>query len=226
MNNADATIAVTAPAKKLKIVNLFILDKSGSMQSIKSTIISGFNEQLESIKKLDAENGTESSFGLVFFDSLVTIKYLNEPINIAEPLTNTNYHTAGGTAFYDALAVAIKALEDKLGPDLAEAKVLVTGLTDGEENSSHKYTGSQVADLIKQFQADYGWTFSFIGANIDVEKLAKSLNVDTSNTINFVASAAGTTAATESLISARSAYYTRSLIGEDTSKGFFSAATK
>lgn len=209
--------------KPLKIVNLFILDKSGSMQQIKDTIIKGYNEQLESIKKLDKENGTESTFGLVVFDSRVEVKYLNEPINTAETLTSTNYIPDGFTAFYDALGISIKALEDKLGTDLADAKVLVTALTDGQENASLKYTGSQVADLIKQYQTDYNWTFSFIGANIDVEQLAKALNVSTSNTLNFVATAAGATFATDSLIQARSSYYTRSLNGEDTSKSFFHA---
>jgi hypothetical protein len=217
---------VVPQEKKLKIVNLFILDKSGSMASIKPTIIKGFNEQIASIKKLDEENGTESLFGLVIFDTSVNIKYLNEPMAVAELLTDTSYRPDGGTAFYDALGVAIKALEDKLGSDLSDAKVLITALTDGEENSSRQYTGSQVADLVKQFQEDYKWTFSFIGANIDVEKLAKHLNVDTSNTISFVASAAGTEDAYTSLNLARSAYYTKSLNREDTTRGFFQDKTK
>ncbi len=211
---------------KLKIVNLFILDKSGSMNSIKKTIISGFNEQLQSIKQLDKDNSTESTFSLVVFDTKVKAKYLNEPINVAEPLTDASYEPDGGTAFYDALGMSIKALEDKLGADLTNVKVLVTALTDGEENSSHEYTGSQVADLIKHFQSEYGWTFSFIGANIDVEKLAKSLNVSSSNTMNFCATASGTSLANDTLIRARSMYYTKSLNGEDTSKSFFQADNK
>ncbi len=220
----NAILAGVAPAKKLKIVNLFILDKSGSMGSIKDKIISGFNEQLESIKKLDANNGTESSFGLVTFDADVKVEYLNEHIDRVVPLTDKNYQPDSMTAFYDAIADGIKGLQDKLGADLADAKVLVTALTDGQENSSRRYTGSQVADLIKQMQDDYGWTFSFIGANIDVEKLARDLNVAPSNTLNFCATDEGTRAATTSLISARSAYYTKSLLGGDTMRGFFKAA--
>lgn len=207
---------------KLKIVNLFVLDKSGSMQSIKQKIISGYNEQLQDIKKLDKENGTESLFGLIVFDSSVVVKYLNEPINIAEELTDKSYRPDGGTAFYDAIVDSIKRLEDKLGSDLSEAKVLITYLTDGEDTSSHRFQPSQAADLIKQFQEDYKWTFSFIGANIDVAALARTLNVSTSNTLNFAATAEGTQLATRSLISARSAYYSKSLKGEDTTTSFFS----
>ncbi len=195
------------------------------MSSIKDKIIEGYNQQLEAIKKLDKETGIQSTFGLVTFDVDVAVEYLNKSLDVATPLNRDNYRPdrGSGTAFYDGVAVSIKALEDALGSDLADAKVLVTVLTDGEENSSKRYTGSQVADLIKQMQGDYNWTFSFIGANIDVEKLAKALNVSTSNTLNFAATAAGTMAATESLISARSSYYTRSLNGEDTSKSFFKA---
>ena len=222
LSDALPEMPAEAPAK-LKIYNLFVLDKSGSMQTIKQQIIQGYNAQISSIKELDQVNGTESYFGLVVFDSNVYIKYLNEPINIAEPLTFNSYAPDGGTAFYDALGVSVKALEDKLGSELNTAKVLITALTDGEENSSKKFVGGQVADLIKQFQTDYGWTFSFIGANIDVEKLASSLNVATSNAINFAYSAEGASAATTSLISARTSYYTKSLNGEDTSKGFFKA---
>lgn len=207
----------------MKIVNLFILDKSPSMSSIKGITVSGFNEQIDAIKGLDAANKTESLFGLVTFDSTVEVKYLNKSIHVAEKLTDATYRPehGSGTAFYDALGVSIKALEDELGAELGEAKVLVTILTDGEENSSHIYTGSQVADLIKQFTDDYGWTFTFMGANIDVEELGKTLNVAASNTLNFVASAMGTKAATDTLISARSAYYTKSLQGEDTKTSFF-----
>ena len=209
----------------MQIVNLFILDKSGSMGSIKDTIISGFNEQIDSIKKLDLQNGTKSLFGLITFDTNVVTGYLNADINSAQILSHNNYRPGGGTAFYDALAKGIKELDAKLGSDFGQVKVLVTILTDGEENSSREYTGSQVADLIKQYQNDHDWTFTFIGANIDVEKLAQSLNVDSSNTLNYVADAAGTKFATDTLIAARTAYYTKSIQGEDTKKAFFKSDT-
>jgi nucleoside-triphosphatase THEP1 len=38
--------------KKHKIYNLIILDESGSMESIKKTIINGFNEVVQTIKSV------------------------------------------------------------------------------------------------------------------------------------------------------------------------------
>ena len=190
-------------SEQIKIVNLFILDTSGSMSSIKGKIINGFNEQVQEIKKLDAKMGTKSSFGLIVFDTEVGIRYLNQPIETAELLTNSSYKPDGGTAFYDAVCEGIKALEDSLGSSLTESKVLVTLLTDGEDNSSKKFLASQAGDLIKQYQQDYGWTFSCIGANIDLDKLSQVLNIPKSNTLNFVATQVGTQHATDSLNSAR-----------------------
>ena len=41
--------------QKHQVHNLIILDESGSMESIKSTIISGFNELVQSIKGIQEQ---------------------------------------------------------------------------------------------------------------------------------------------------------------------------
>ena len=43
-------------SEKLKTYHLMILDKSGSMQSVKEVTISGLNEQLQSIKTSQEEH--------------------------------------------------------------------------------------------------------------------------------------------------------------------------
>ncbi len=43
-------------------------------------------------------------------------------------------------------------------------------------NSSEKYSESDVKELIENYKRK-GWVFSFIGANIDVENTARSLNI-------------------------------------------------
>jgi len=205
-----------------KIANLIVVDRSSSMSTIRDKVILGFNEQLQSIKTLDETNGTKSSVSIVYFDSGVEVPVTKaDPLSL-EPLTSTSYVPNGMTAFYDGLAMGIKNLEDALGSELGETEVLVTTITDGQENSSRKYTGSQVADLIKQFQTDYGWTFNFIGANIDTEQLAQTLNVSASNAINFAATDEGTKVAFDTLRMARTSYYTKKLSGEDTTQDFYS----
>ncbi len=215
---------VTAQKAKVKIANLFILDRSPSMANIKAKIIQSFNEQLDAIKQLDKDNGTESTFSFVDFDENVKVHFLKKHLDFAPRLNNDNYNLNGsGTAFYDGLCIGIKSLEEALGAELTDTKVLVTVLTDGLENSSKKYMAGQARDILSHFQNEYDWTITFIGANIDVEKLATDLNVAASNTISFMATSEGTKLASDTLISARSAYYTKSLNGEDTKRAFFKA---
>lgn len=54
--------------------------------------------------------------------------------------------------------------------------MLVTILTDGEENASKEYTSTAISAFINSLK-HRGWVFTYIGANHDVEKMAKSLNI-------------------------------------------------
>ena len=56
--------------------------------------------------------------------------------------------------------------------------VLVTIITDGEENCSQEYNLKLVKNLIEK-QKQQGWTFTLIGTdNLDVEGMAGSLSID------------------------------------------------
>jgi hypothetical protein len=67
----------------------------------------------------------------------------------------------------------------------------VTIITDGEENSSRRYTLEDVRNLIDELKKK-DVIFSFIGANIDAAEYAKSLNI--SNSMQFVQDDEGTRA--------------------------------
>ena len=64
-------------------------------------------------------------------------------------------------------------------------------ITDGEENSSREFSGKMVKNLIDELEA-MNWVFTFIGANIDVEKVASQISIN--NYISFNQSSAGTNA--------------------------------
>lgn len=205
----------------MNFINVFILDCSGSMFSIKENIIKGYNEQVKAIKDFDLQKATNSYFVFTTFNSTVSLEDGINHIKEVEELNSKSYVTHGGTALYDAIGLTLKKLDSDLRSEISNYEVLITVLTDGEENSSVYFSGPQIADLIKYYQEEHKWTISFIGANIDVEKLCKDINIDTSNTLTFTASAAGTADATETLISSRTAYYTKKLNREDTSTSFF-----
>src|SRR3990167_10207505 len=172
--------------KKIKkvgetLVN-FILDKSGSMESIKSATISGFNEYIKTLKK----DGNKYSFSLTMFDTQIETPFINTPLNEVDELDEKKYDTNGSTALYDAVCSTIKKIKEK-----PNQKVINIIMTDGEENSSKEYTQVQMRAMIKDLEAKGNWTFVYLGANQDSYVNAQKFGISQMNTSNFVASDAG-----------------------------------
>ena len=86
------------------------------------------------------------------------------------------------------MGFSITELQKKLEKD---DKVLVTVITDGEENSSREYDGKAISSLVDKLKGE-GWVFTYIGANQDVEKVAASIHIH--NSISFAATCVGTSA--------------------------------
>lgn len=87
---------------------------------------------------------------------------------------------------YDAMGDSIAHLRDKTAT-LTDYNVLVTILTDGEENASKEYNGKDIKAMVEELKSK-NWTFTYIGANHDVEKFAQSIAIN--NTMSFEADAA------------------------------------
>ena len=160
---------------KTRIFNLIILDESGSMQSIKPAAINGMNETVQSIRAAQKKHeDQEHVVTLVSFNSSA-IKTIYDCVPSAEvkELTDNDYIPDCCTPLYDAMGHAINALRPKVG---SEDKVLVTVITDGEENSSTEYSGKAIKALVEELKGK-GWVFAYIGANQDVEKVAATISV-------------------------------------------------
>jgi len=199
------------------IVNLFILDASSSMSSIQAQIISGFNEQVDMIIEMSKNSNIRSFAGLSLYSSVVDIKFLAEDIDKLYKLDHMNYLCYGATAMYDGIGQSVKALDDKLGSLINACNVVVTILTDGKENASVKYCGPQISDIIEEYRKNYGWSFNFIGANIDVENLANTLNISKGNTMSFTSNVEGTKNMMSSYSNSMKSYYSSAAAGDDVS---------
>src|ERR1700722_16119421 len=55
----------------------------------------------------------------------------------------------------------------------------------GEENASSEFTRESVKPLLKEKESE-GWTFAFLGADIDSYAVGGSVGVSPSNTANYV----------------------------------------
>lgn len=164
--------------KKTQIYNLVILDKSGSMESIRKEAIDGYNETLGSIKatQLKFIDTQEHYVSLAAFcDCGIDMVYDMTPIKDADKLTKEKYDPCCRTPLFDAIGKTVKTLKKKIA-DVKDSAVLVTIITDGYENSSKEWDGKAVAKLIEEYKED-GWMFSFIGAGEDVIKVATSISI-------------------------------------------------
>ena len=156
---------------------MIIVDESGSMCVIERQALAGINETIETVKKMQQLHpDMEQRISLLTFDSgHKTFKYDNVKADNVNTLSARDYNPRGGTPLYDAIGIAIA----KLNAQTSEKdNVLVTIITDGEENSSEEYNLHMVKTLISKMKKQ-GWTFTLIGTdNLDVEGMAGSMNID------------------------------------------------
>ena len=157
----------------------FLLDETGSMMSCKQATISGFNEYIQTLKNTKQD----INFTLTKFNSLKSeVTHDCVALKDVKELNDQNYVPDNGTPLYDAIGSTIRMTEKN--KDLKKRKVLVIIQTDGEENASHEFTRDTICELIKE-KEKAGWTFVFLGANIDSYKVANSIGVKASNTANY-----------------------------------------
>lgn len=160
-----------------------VLDRSGSMGSIKEATINGFNSLLFDQKKLDKP----AKFTLAQFDDQYELVYQNVDIKDARGLTDKTFVPRGNTALLDAIGKTI--VSNRLDED-----VLFVIVTDGHENASREYSINQINDLITSYRKK-GWEFTFIGANQDAISTACQLGIAQQSALTYGGTKGTTTAA-------------------------------
>ena len=150
---------------------IFILDRSGSMESCRADTIGGFNACLNDQKALGGK------ISLTLFDHEYTPVYSEMDLAEAPLLTMETFQPRGMTALLDAIGSTIKNWTGSSSPT-------VIILTDGFENASNTYTKAHIKDLIEQ-KTKEGWTFVYLGANQDAFTEAGNIGIAPHCTMNF-----------------------------------------
>lgn len=172
-----------------RVFNLIVVDESGSMCVIEKQALAGLNETIQTVKKVqDVHPDMEQHITIMTFDSgHKRYIYDNVLAKDATMLSKKDYNPGGATPLYDAVGIAISRLNAITTDD---DHVLMTIITDGEENCSTEYSLNMIKTLIEKLKK-HNWTFSFIGTdNLDVESMAKEMNID--NHLTFTEDAEGT----------------------------------
>ena len=166
-----------------KVFNLIILDESGSMQAIKKATIEGFNEVVQTIRGVEQQYPEQEHYiSLVTFNGLGIKTLLSmRPVAVLQEIDGTKFRPEASTPLYDAIGLSLGSLRREL-EKVTDYNVLVTILTDGEENASTEYSGAVIRGLISELSLK-NWTFTYIGANHDVENFAMKISI--TNTMTF-----------------------------------------
>lgn len=116
----------------------FLLDRTGSMETVKKETIGGFNGYLDELaKKPEAKSVL---FHMTQFDSQ-SIDRVHDcvPLNRVARLTDETFQPRAWTPLYDAIGKTIREIEDKA----KGRKVLFVTLTDGQLVSNGTITWRQ-----------------------------------------------------------------------------------
>jgi hypothetical protein len=177
-----------------------ILDRSGSMSSIKEATVKGINAFMDDVNKVPGEG----VWSLVQFDDPDSARGAKErfPHVVFENVSSAHlprlepadFKPRGSTALVDAVCLTIGTITTRVlaVPEADRPKVMVVVMTDGLENASREFTSARLREMVAEAQSVHGWEFLYLGANQDAfSEAGKYGMAKTGNVFNFSATDAG-----------------------------------
>lgn len=165
---------------------MLIIDRSGSMSSIRDDMVGGLNGLLEEQKK---QPGL-LTVSVVSFDNEVELSHrMAAPSGVIVELD-----PRGSTALYDAMGFGINTMAsdiDALPEHARPSTVQVIVVTDGEENASGEYSGKLIKKLVTEKTKSENWDFVFLGANQDAVMKAAELGIGEGSALTYDAGSEG-----------------------------------
>lgn len=163
---------------------IIVLDRSGSMATVRNDTMGGYNTFINDQK---SRATGEVKVTLVQFDDQYEVNYNGRPIQEVPALGETTYVPRGMTALLDAVGKTINTVGDRLAKTAESERpslVIFVTLTDGQENASKEFKLEQIREMIKHQTEKYKWQFVFLGADQNSFQ-AESMGFTKSNTYNY-----------------------------------------
>jgi uncharacterized protein YegL len=145
----------------------------------------GFNSYVDQLRE---DKASDYRLTAVTFDTQVATLFTDVRLTEVPTMDTSNYRTGGNTALYDALGVSLAEQTGAIrqeGKPYGTERVLVIVMTDGEENSSRRFTKEQVTGEIQQREAAGNWTFVYLGADQDAWSAAQGLGFAAGNVAGY-----------------------------------------
>lgn len=171
---------------------IFVVDRSGSMQRTATDATGGIHQYLRDQTVIAGKK----TFSLYQFDTEHDRVFSFAPL--AKGLTY-ELQARGLTALQDAIMNAVTREGEALAAmeeDQRPGRVVLTIVTDGDENASVEFYGAeglaQVKELLTQQQNVYSWQVSYIGANVNAFANAAAMGINQEAAANYTSSHLGT----------------------------------
>lgn len=197
-----------------------VVDRSGSMNTIRDAAASGLDEQLKTLKTT-ASDSDGTYVTLVRFDHEVEVLYDGKNAKIIKENTGSEVvQPRGMTAMNDAVWKAIDLLEAKR--KTSGTAYLVVVISDGYENSS-EISSSTLAERIKKLESTGKWTFTYMLSNQDIKAVSQTLGLNRGNVASFISTISDTRLAFESMANATGHYMAQRRAGGMSVNSFYSS---
>ena len=157
-----------------------IVDRSGSMASIRDDAEGGINTFIEGQRSMESD----AYLTLVEFDSSYHFVHRAVPMSDVGPY---NLVPRGSTALLDAVGRAIDETDARIA-GLSETErpglVIMVIITDGQENSSTEFSRSEIRRMIER-QQRLGWQFTFLAADASAFSEGASIGINEGHSARY-----------------------------------------
>lgn len=151
---------------------ILVVDRSGSMSTIREKAQDGINSLLDEQRKAAGK----CTLTLYEFDDKIDKVYNRRNV---KQCSNYDLKPRASTALWDAMGTAIsegKEQCDSLTPRYRPGLVIVCVVTDGFENASRNWNKSTIASLVKS-TSEAGWQYTFLCTDPVTQKLGKDIGI-------------------------------------------------
>jgi uncharacterized protein YegL len=150
--------------------------------------ISAVNELLDKHRESDKTSTTQTVVTIETFcgSGRNQVVVSRKPIEQMEKLTTKNYFANGSTDLNDAIGSSLQAVNSILSEKKKKYRetVIITILTDGEENTSRAYDTATIKAMVKAAE-EKDWSFIFLGVGLDAFAQSSAYGFNAHNTLAY-----------------------------------------